>query len=853
MRRRYFGLVLAAFGLCALGRSVWAEEPKFPDFAKVVAEAKTHEGLLRLHRKKEHLYAELAPGDFQREFLLLISISRGIGEGELLGGMSLYYGDDWILTFRRVDDRVHLVRKNVRFQADAGSPSAKAVQNSFTDSVLAALPIATIAPNGSVVVDLSNLCLSDFPGIAPLLSATVRSPCAFDRARSTYHEIKTFAHNLEIDVAAVYGTGRADATDNVPDTRGIQLGVHYSFSELPKTDYKPRKGDPRVGYFLSAVKDYTKETSETAFVRYINRWHLEKADANADPSPPKKPIVFYLEPTVPFRWRPYIREGILAWNKAFRNLGFADAIEVRDLPKDADPEDVNYNTFRWITADAGFAMGPSRVNPRTGQILDADIIFDADMVRYWQLEYDQLVETKNPRTRILDSSTDNKNAWCRCKECRIGTGMRAELSLLALTHIAAGKPELPDELIGQAIREVTMHEVGHTLGLRHNFKASTWKTLEQINQAKPDEPLVASVMDYAPANIQPKGKPQGQYYSAVIGPYDEWVIEYGYKVFSPSEEATKLAEIAGRAGKPELAYATDEDTRGIDPDPLTYRFDLGADPIAYSKHQIEVAQSLFPDIIERVTSKGEGYQKARSAFGRLLQTHLNACMSVVRIVGGQYMHRHHKGDADAKPPFVLVPAAKQREALNFLRDHLFSSHSFQFPAEMLNMLAPNRWAHWGIHFPARLEYPLHELILRYQQAALYDLFDPFSLERMRDNETRFPKGQEVFTVPELFQTLTKTIWKELDPPAKPGEKLAIDSMRRALQREYLQQLVRLRLYGNGVPEDARALASMHLRDLQGRVQARLVDAADDYTRAHLHECHDRIQRALAAQFQQATP
>ena len=220
-------------------------------------------------------------------------------------------------------------------------------------------------------------------------------------------------------MAATYASSGTSEFDTVPDSRGVTINVHYSISRLPQTGYKPRLADDRVGYFLTVLKDFSKKIDDDRFVRYINRWDLRKADPTAELSPPKKPIIFWLEKTVPFEYRKPIREGILEWNKAFEKAGFANAIEVRQQPDDADwdPEDINYNTFRWITSSAGFAMGPSRVNPTTGQILDADIIFDADFLQYWQQEYEIVTPESDGRARPAAAGLASRGpsaAVCRC-------------------------------------------------------------------------------------------------------------------------------------------------------------------------------------------------------------------------------------------------------------------------------------------------------------------------------------------------------------------------------------------------------------------------------------------------------
>ena len=367
------------------GTSAAASPPKYPPFADVMKDSEQVDGLIRLHHKGTRLYAELNSSQFNRDFIVLISIARGIGKGQILGGMSWGFGDDWIWQFRKVDDRIQIVRRNVRFTATKGSPEEKAVDLAYTDSVLFSLPIATMSPSGAYVVELTPVFMGDLPQISAVLHGFM-----FSESKSSWASVKGFKDNIELEVAATYASSGTEDFDSIADSRGATINVHYSISLLPQTGYQPRLADDRVGYFLTVLKDYSKKGQDDRFVRYINRWDLKKADPSADQSPPVRPIIFWLEKTVPFAYRKAIREGILEWNKAFEKAGFSNAIEVRQQPDNADwdPEDINYNTFRWITSSAGFAMGPSRVNQITGQILDADIIFDADFLQYWKQEYE---------------------------------------------------------------------------------------------------------------------------------------------------------------------------------------------------------------------------------------------------------------------------------------------------------------------------------------------------------------------------------------------------------------------------------------------------------------------------------
>ena len=411
-----------------------------------------------------------------------------------------------------------MVRKNVRFRADRGSPEATAVGYAYTDSVLFSLEIKGKGPNNGDLVDLTDIFMSDLPGIQHLLRGY-----SFSRNKSAWTDVKAFSDNVELEVAATYASSGSDYFDTVPDSRGVSVNVHYSISKVPSNDYTPRIADERVGYFLTAVKDYSVESDTDEFIRYINRWNLQKANPEDAISPPKEPLIFWIENTVPFEYRPAIRAGILEWNKAFEAAGFADAIEVRQQPENADwdPEDINYNTFRWMTSSAGFAMGPSRVNPYTGEILDADIIFDADFLLSWRQDYETITPESIAAMTGMPLTSDGSGAQGvvlpqgGTPACQLSNGMARQL---AIGSLAVGSRELPprseeakEELIMQGLKWVVMHEVGHTLGLRHNFKGSALHSIEEIYDEDNGEDFVvsSSVMDYLPACMSPWRCPAG--------------------------------------------------------------------------------------------------------------------------------------------------------------------------------------------------------------------------------------------------------------------------------------------------------------------------------------------------------
>lgn len=858
-------LMIVALTACLFSIPAQAQQPAATPskFETLTTGMKKVDGLFTVYSKDQQILVDLKQSKLNQDFLMLSSIARGASQGMVLGGMT--WGDDVLWSFRKVGEKIHVLRRNVKFKAKAGTPEAQAVKLAYSDAVLYALPILTDTPGGHLV-DMTRIFLSDDELIGRMLVAS------FVYDRSTIASVKGFDKNIEIDVAAVYSRDPMHESDAVPDARGMQVMVHYSISQLPQTGYRPRKADDRIGYFLTVTKDFSDNSDDQNFVRYINRWDLQKLDPSAKVSPPKNPIVFHLEKTVPVGLRPIVREGIEEWNKAFDKLGFDNAIEVRQQRDEDtwDPEDVEHNTFRWITAEAGFAMGPSRVNPLTGQILDADIIFDASFLRSWKTTYENftpstvgvLLGEEPPHS---SSRLSHLPANHRHNECRLSWGMQQQTSFAAAVFAGMGltekRGELPEDYLKQALKEVVMHEVGHTLGLRHNFKASTWKTLAEIEDpAKANEPTVASVMDYSPVNIVAAGAKQTPYYTTTLGPYDHWAIEYGYKPVSGDENA-ELLKIAVRSGEPGLDYGTDEDTESNDPDPQSNRFDLGKDPIAYAQRQVATVNTILPKLLERTVDTGDGYQRARQAFSILLREHYRTVHFAARLIGGVQVYRDHKGDNQARPPFKLVDAAQQRAATKLLLEQGFVSHKFD--PTVLNSLAATRWSHWGSPEVRRVDFPIHSLIADFQTGAggmLNHCYGAAVLARLQDGELKAAAADDVYTLAEHLKSVTEGLFSELAaPPAGEftNRNQYISSFRRNVQRAALRQLsdivrktpsdsaLQLKL-----PEDARVLARLHLVDLQSRIDTALAKTdlkLDDYSRAHLLDSKLRIKQILDAE------
>ncbi len=838
-----------------------AGAPPTRPFADVIKDAKESKGLFAVWQKDEKAWIEIAPDQFDKPMFFSVNLASGIGESFLFGGLM---GRSHIVEFRKIGSTVQLVARNDRFFARPSTPEATAVAEGFSDSLLASAPVASQPhpERKTVLVELNALLFADIPGAYALLDRAYRQPYAFDARNTSIARVRSSADAIGVLVNAHYAVSRLvqppptaapgatvpSTPTTLPDPRSLFLGFQYNLAKLPDEPMRPRVADARVGYFTVSRFDYSDTRTLTPRVNLVKRWRLEKKDPAAELSEPKQPIVFWIDRNVPLRYRDTIVAGVLEWNKAFERIGFKDAVQARIQPDDADFDtlDARHASIRWMTTarPAFGGIGPSQADPRTGEILDADIGIDPTRLRFARY---RLADSSTPSTAPASSPLGFPQGDAH--DCRIedfvaeDRGFASDL-LAARGVIAPDSPEA-EEFVLSDLREVTMHEVGHALGLTHNFRASTVYTQAQLNDAEftRKNGVSGSVMEYTPINLALRGEPQGTLSMTTLGPYDYWAIEYAYRPIAPEREADELAKIAARSNEPLLAYAYDDESNlAIDPEATPG--DLGSDPLAYAARRIELAKELWERWEARPLEPGETYAALRRNISRGITQMRESGLLASRYIGGTSVLRDAAGSG--RTPLNPVAMAKQRDALKLIETGVFAADSFRFKPEFLRSLSVDfldRGDSFGTGLaPTTFDFSLPVQVLAAQKAVLDRVMSETVAQRVLDAEGKVDRPGDAVQLAEIYASLHRAIWSEL----RTGRDIPL--IRRNLQREHATRLATALLKPSGsMPADARALMRADAKALRAEIAAAAGKPGwSPAAAAHLAEALSTLDEALKA-------
>ncbi|MFZ6656842.1 zinc-dependent metalloprotease [Undibacterium sp. TJN19] len=811
-------------------------------FKEIIKDAKEHKGFFTLYQKDEKVWMEIRPEQFDKPFLFSYNIPSSIGERGLYGSQM---GHGYQAVFKRIGNQIQLLAKNTEFYATPGTPQAQAVAQAFSDSLLGSAVVLS-APNAEskgILIDASALLFSDIPGYSTRLESAYRMAYSIDRANTSFAKLNVDESLSGLLVSTHFFVPRIAAAPMVPspvpmpsppqttpDPRSFFVGFYYNFSELPKEVMVPRLADDRLGHFVTTSFDFTDDIKPKNSRHFVNRWRLEKKDPTAALSEPKQPIVYWLDKNVPEKYRKAVTEGILEWNKAFEKIGFKNAVVAKQqLESDTfDTMDSRHASIRWfVGADVGFAIGPSRVDDRSGEILDADIGMSDVFAR--------------GARRMIGEDMQPTASHQHGGDCDFAHEAAMEMGFAMDLLDARGEMDMDSpkaEALAQAyVKDVIMHEVGHTLGLRHNFRSSTIYTLKQLQDPAFTKAngMAGSVMDYIPFNLATKGEPQGEYVMSSLGPYDYWAIEYAYKPIDAEKEKDELTRIASRSTEPLLAYGTDEDSMGIMvSDPDVNVFDLGSDPLTYIQKRLTISRELWDRLQTRQLKAGDSYETLRRSFEYGFGQFARTVPLATKFVGGTTFLRDHAGTGRAT--FTPVPVERQRLALKLVSDSLFTAKSFTFTPEFLSRLGVD-------HFQrnSRNDISISARLLSLQTGALDQLMSDVVALRLLNTAEKLRDPKKVLSLHELYGSLQSTIWSEL---SSGGE---ITAARRNLQREHLKRLSNALLRPSATaPADARSLQREQANQLLASIRGAVGKPMSAESRAHLSESQATLNEVLKA-------
>ena len=847
---RSLGLLLALLLACSpsnllaqkkkKGKNAPPNTSKKEDIKPMSSMTKKHsvyQGLFPIYQDSTSgdTYFLITKDQLNRDYLYFSQIADGVVDAGYFRGS---YQASRIFSFEKHFNRVQVRLKNIHYEFDQDSELSRAAKANINEPII--LTEKIVAANkamDSLLIRANSLVMGEgisqikFPQHAGIGNKRLFSLGELNPTSSKILSIKNYPENTSVRTEYVftnkYPSNRGSTA--VTDARSVSIKYDHHFIELPEVPMGSRIEDPRVGYFSTTVTNMT--TKETIPWRdRIHRWRLDKKDPEAALSEPVKPITWWIENTTPAELRPTIREGVEAWNKAFEKAGFKNAVLVKEQPDDAvwDAGDIRYNVLRWTSSPrppfGGY--GPSFVDPRTGEILGADIMLEYVFITNRIQEYELFEHTGMGWLKENPDTEDHSKHQCQFAEELQNTMLYGMEVLDAL--------DLPKEahntFLKEALMELCLHEIGHTLGLTHNMKASSIYSLEQLadKELMQKQGPTGSVMDYAPSNLPWVQGDDVQYFHVVPGPYDYWAIEFGY---TPVKNDTEMKAILAKSTDTLLVFGNDADDmrssfRGIDPRVMIS--DMSSDPVAHAIKMIEQADGLLGQIKDKYGKGDRSYQELLRAYSVLTGRQAIALNVMTRQIGGIYMDRSFADQSTSNKPFTPVPEATQKAAMRALIKYGFAPDAFTPGTDLLEYLQPQRR---GFSASSRNQDPMfHDRVLFAQAQAIDHLLHPNTLRRLIDSELY----GNTYTLDEMMSELTNGIFL-----ADNNQK--VNSVRQNLQNRYIDELISITKPPSGYRTHAISMAMYELTRIKRWMQ---IPGLDTLTKAHrLHQAN-KIKVAL---------
>ena len=769
----------------------------------ITNDAKSKKGLFFVHRIEDKIFYEI-PNDLLGKPMLWVTQIERTQSGYGYGGSPV--GDRVVRWEQRGED---ILLRDVKFgiRADAKDPIKDAVAASSIEGIIEIFAIKAYGKDKTPVIEVTSLFTSDLSEFSARRRLNAQST---DSRKTFIEQVNAYPENIEAKVTMTYragpritfgGGGPRPGPDPSPTPRrnpleglgggestNVTVLLHHSMIKLPDEPMKPRKFDSRVGFFTTSFQDFADvRNHQVEDVQYITRWRLEKKDPAADISEAKKPIVYYIGREVPAKWRPFIKKGVEMWQPAFEKAGFKNAIVAKDAPTvredpDWDAEDARYSTIRWLPATIENAMGPHVHDPRTGEILEADILVYHNILKLIRDWYFIQASPNDPKAQTLP---------------------------------------LSDDLIGECLAYVIAHEVGHTLGFPHNMKASSAYTVPQLRDKEftAKNGTEASVMDYGRFNYVAQPGDNATLIPK-IGPYDFFAVEWGYKdlkgATSYEKEKAELDTIVARQIK-------DATLRFGDPnaseDPSQQTEDLGSDAIAATELGLKNLDRVAGYLVKATSKKGEDYDLLQNMYTQLLSQRNRELGHVANIVGGSVKNNLYFGDGDKV--FETVAGEQQKKAVAFLLANAFKTPTALITPDIVQRLEANGAA---------------DRILNGQTSLLGNLLSDQRFKRMAEQATREPSTS--YAPVSLMDDLTGGIFGELK-----DSNVTIDLYRRNLQRTYVSRLISA-VQQDSPSTDMPALSRGSLVKILGDIAGVNGNAKDETTKMHLADLKARIGQAL---------